>query len=69
MDTATKIGADVTKTASERVVQKPAEATGDLTGNKIDDKQLQQVKQNIKEKKMKQKFTYHQKKDSKLQMI
>ena len=38
MDTATKIGADVTKTASERVVQKPAEATGDLTGNKIADK-------------------------------
>ena len=34
--TATKI--DAAKTASERVVQKTAEATGDLTGNKMADK-------------------------------
>ena len=38
MDTATKTGIDATKTASERVVQKTAEATGDLIGNKIADK-------------------------------
>ena len=38
MDTATKSGIDAAKTASKRVVQKPAEATGDLIGNKIADK-------------------------------
>ena len=38
MDTAAKTGIDVAKTASERVVQKTAEATGDLIGNKIADK-------------------------------
>ena len=48
VDTATKTGIDAAKTASKRVVQKPAEATGDLIGNKID------------------KFTFHQKRGSKL---
>ena len=38
LDTATKTGIDVSKTASKRVVQKPAEAIGDLTENKIADK-------------------------------
>ena len=38
MDTATKTGMDTPKIASKRVVQKPAEATGDLIGNKIADK-------------------------------
>ena len=38
MDTATKTGIDAAKTASKRVVQKSAEATGDLIGNKIADK-------------------------------
>ena len=38
MDTATKAGIDAAKAASKRVVQKPAEATGDLIGNKIADK-------------------------------
>ena len=38
MDTATKTGIDAAKTASKRVVQKTAEATGDLNGNKIADK-------------------------------
>ena len=37
MDTATKTGIDVAKTASKRVVQKTAEATGDLIGNKIEE--------------------------------
>ena len=36
MDTVKKI--DATKTTSKRVVQKTAEATGDLAGNKIADK-------------------------------
>ena len=35
MDAATKTGIDAAKAASKTVVQKPAEATGDLTGNKI----------------------------------
>ena len=35
MDTATKTGIDATKTASKRVVQKTAEATEDLIGNKV----------------------------------
>ena len=38
MDTATKIGIDAAKTASRRVVQKTAEATGDLIGIKLADK-------------------------------
>ena len=35
MDSVTKTGIDPAKTASKRVVQKVAEATGDLIGNKI----------------------------------
>ena len=38
MDTATKTGMDTAKTASKRLVQKTAEAMGDLIGNKIADK-------------------------------
>ena len=38
MDTATKTGIAAAKTASKRVVQKNAEATRDLIGNKIADK-------------------------------
>ena len=37
MDTATKTGIDAAKIASKRVVQKTAEATGDLIGSKIAD--------------------------------
>ena len=37
MDTTTKTGIDAAKTDSERVVQKTAEASGDLIGNKIAD--------------------------------
>ena len=38
MHTAKKARVDAAKTASRRVVQKTAEATGDLIGNKIADK-------------------------------
>ena len=38
MDTATKMRIDSAKTTSKRVAQKTAEASGDLTGNKIADK-------------------------------
>ena len=37
MDTATKTGIDAAKSASKRVVQKAAEDTEDLIGNKIVD--------------------------------
>ena len=38
MDATTKTGTDTAKTASKQVVQKIAEATGDLIRNKIADK-------------------------------
>ena len=61
MNTATKTGIDARKTASEIVVQKTAEATGDLIRNKIADKNISLGKTKSKEKD-------HQKKDSKLLM-
>ena len=50
MDTATKTGIDAAKTASKRVVQKTAEATRDLIGNKIADKIISISKPKEKEK-------------------
>ena len=50
MDTATKTGIDTPKTASKRVVQKTAEAMGDLIGNKILDKIISVGKPKEKEK-------------------
>ena len=38
LDSAKKFTTDAIQTASKRVIQKTAEATGDLTGNKIADK-------------------------------
>ena len=38
LNTAKKSGTDAIKTASKRAIQKTAEATGDLVGNKIADK-------------------------------
>ena len=51
MDTAIRAQLDAAKTASERVVQKSAEATGDLTGNEIADTTISVFKTNSKEKK------------------
>ena len=51
MDTATKSGMDAAKTASKRVVQKTAEATGDLIRNKIADEITSLGKTKSKEKK------------------
>ena len=50
MDTATKTGIDTAKTAYKRVVQKAAEASGDLIRNKIADKITSLGKTNSKEK-------------------
>ena len=52
IDTATKTGMDAEKTASKRVVQKTAEARGDLIENKIADKitSLGKTKSDGKEK-------------------
>ena len=51
MDTATKTGIDAAKTVSKRVVQKTAEATGDLIENKSADKIASIGKRKEKEKK------------------
>ena len=69
MDTGTKTEKNDAKTASERVIEKTAEATGGLSGNKKADKITSVGKTNSGEKKTKQiknkKLTYCQKKDSK----
>ena len=53
MDTATKTGINAAKTASKRVVQKTAEATRDLFGNKFADKITSLGKTKSKEKRWK----------------
>ena len=58
MDAATKTGIDAVKTASKRVVQKTAEATGDLIGNKIADKITSFGKTKSKEKEKEEQETY-----------
>ena len=70
MDIVTKTGINAAKSASKRVVQKTAEATGYLMGHKVPDKITSVEKTKSKEKKkMKgQNNTYHQKKDCKLLM-
>ena len=69
MDAATKTGTDAAKTAPKRVVQKAAEATGDLIGNKLADKITSIGKPKEKEKQKKQKkCTFHQKKGNRLLM-
>ena len=74
MDTATKTGIYVAKTASKKVVQKTAEATRDLTENKIADeitsigKPKEKEKEKTKKKKKKKKFIFYLKKDNRLLM-
>ena len=51
-DTATKTGIDDAKTASKGVVQKTAEATGDLIGNKTCDEITSMCKPKEKPKKV-----------------
>ena len=50
MDNATKTGIDTAKTVSKRVLQKNAEATGNLIGNKTVDKIISIGKPKEKEK-------------------
>ena len=52
MDSAAKTGVDAAKTASKRVVQKTAEATGDLIGKKIADNITSLAKPKEKTKKV-----------------
>ena len=69
MDTATKTGIGAAKTPSKRVIQKTAEATGDLIGNKIADKIISLGKTKSKKKEDgRQEIYIHKKKDSKLLM-
>ena len=60
MDTATKTGMDAARTASKRVVQKTAEATGDLIGNNIADEitSLNKTKSDGKEKRKEEQEIY-----------
>ena len=58
MDTATKNGIDAAKTASKRVVQKTAQTTRDLIGNKIADKITSLGKRKSKEKEDKRQEIY-----------
>ena len=80
LDSAKKSTADAIKTASIRAIQKTAEATGDLIGNKIADK-ITSVSKKKPDKELhnnyetyteitahKKKYTYPQKKDNKLLM-
>ena len=58
IDTATKTGIDAAKIASKRVIQKTAEATGDLIGNKIADKITSLGKTKSKEKEKEEQEIY-----------
>ena len=58
MNTGTKTGIDAAKTASTRVVQKTAEATGDLIRNKIADKITSLGKTKSKEKEKEEQEIY-----------
>ena len=68
MDTATKTGIDDANTASKRVIQKRAETTGDLIGNKITDKIPLVSKAKSQQDEGKEINTYHKNKDNKLLM-
>ena len=69
MDTATKTGMDAAKAASKILVQKTAEATGDLIGNKIADNITSIGKSKEKPKGKPEEIIFHQKKDNKLLMF
>ena len=58
MDAATKTGIDAAKTASKRVIQITAEATGDLIGNKIAEKITSLGKAKSKKKEDKRQEVY-----------
>ena len=58
IDTATKTGIDAAKIASKRAVQKAAEATGDLIGNKVADKITLLGKTKSKEKEKEEQEIY-----------
>ena len=75
VDTAKKSATDAIKTASKRAIQKTAEATSDLVGNKTAEKKTSVSKKSAKklptidedaELITPEKDTYYQKKDSKL---
>ena len=72
IDTPTKTGMYAAKIASKRVVQKAAEATEDLIGNKMADEinslGKTKSKKKIKKKKQQKKPAFHQKQVSKLLM-
>ena len=65
IDKTKKEGSEFAKTAGKRIVQKSANATGDLIGNEIPDKIFSLGKSKTKKKKRgKQKLLFHQKEDN-----
>ena len=66
MNTATETGIDAANTASKRVIQKKAETTGDLIGNKITDKITSVSKAKSQQDEEQEINTYHENKDNKL---
>ena len=58
MDTSTKTGIDAAKAASKRILEKTAEATGDLIRNKIADKITSLGKTKSKEKEKEEQEIY-----------
>ena len=71
IDTTKKQGSEFAKTAGKKIVQKSAEATGDLIGNKIADKITLLGKSKTKKKKRvkKKKLLFHLKKDNRSLMM
>ena len=67
MDITKKQGSEFAKTAGKRIIQKSAESTGDLIGNKIADKisSLGNLKNKEKKRVKKKKFLFDQKKENK----
>ena len=61
LDNAKKSTTDVIKTASKRAIQKTAEATGDLIGNKIADKRTKPNNNNNNNNNEDSKLTTHKK--------
>ena len=68
MNTVTKTGIDAAKSTLKRIVQKTAEAAGDLIGNKIADKITSIGKPKEKETKKIEEIYIYQKKENKLLM-
>ena len=64
-NTARKTGLDAAKSASKKVFHKAAEATGELLGNKIAEKNVRPKSYLMRIQEMLKKLLFHQRKDKK----